>query len=105
MVLWEISQNSQESICVGIPFLVFSREFCEICKKTFLAEQHRTIASDYISINSSEESIAKQNFKLWDKNWSVCINLSQKFKLLKKAVQVKEQVSEAGFRRLQIRCS
>ena len=33
-----------------------------------------------------------------------CINLSQKSKLLKREVQVKEQVSEAGVRRLQIRC-
>ena len=34
-----------------------------------------------------------------------CINLSQKSKLLKREVQVKEQVSEAGVRRFQIRCS
>ena len=33
------------------------------------------------------------------------INLSQKCKLLKRTIQVKEQVSEAGVRRLQIRCS
>ena len=53
-MLWEISQNSQENICAGISFLVFSCEFCEICKNTFFAEQHRTTASDYSSINSSE---------------------------------------------------
>ena len=28
------------------PILVFSCEFCEICKSTFFAEQHRTPASD-----------------------------------------------------------
>ena len=27
------------------PFLVFSFEFCKICKNTFLAEQHRTTAN------------------------------------------------------------
>ena len=50
-MLWEISQNSQENICVGISFLVFSCEFCEIRKNTCFAEQHRTTASDYSSIN------------------------------------------------------
>ena len=36
----------------------------------------------------------------------VIINLSQKCKLLKRTVQEKEEhVSEAGVRRLQIRCS
>ena len=29
-------QNSQENICAGIPFLVFSREFCEIFKTSNL---------------------------------------------------------------------
>ena len=38
--LWEIPQNSQESICAGISLLVFSCEFFEICKNTFFAEQH-----------------------------------------------------------------
>ena len=46
-MLWEISQNSQEKISAGISFLVFSCEFCEICKSTFFAEQHRTTVSDY----------------------------------------------------------
>ena len=59
-MLWEISQNSQENICAGISFLVFSCEFCEICKNNFFAEQHRTTASDYSSINSSEGSIGKR---------------------------------------------
>ena len=36
--------------------LVFSCEFCEISKNTFFAEQQRTTASDYSSINSSEGS-------------------------------------------------
>ena len=64
-MLWEISQNSQENICAGISFLVFSCEFCGICKNTFFAEQHRTTASDYSSINSSEGSVGKRNRKLW----------------------------------------
>ena len=50
-MLWEISRNSQENICVGISFLVFSCEFCGICKNTFFAKQYRTTASDYSSIN------------------------------------------------------
>ena len=62
-VVRNFAEFTRKHLCRN-PFLVFSREFCEICKKTFHAEQHRTIASDYISINSSEESIAKQNFKL-----------------------------------------
>ena len=45
-------------------------------------------SSDCTSINSSEGRIGKQNRKL-----------------LKRAVQVKEQVSEAVVRRLQIWCS
>ena len=64
IVLWEISQNSQENICVGTFFLirlnsvdlqlhwkrklgqVFSCEFCKIHKNTFFAEHHQTTASD-----------------------------------------------------------
>ena len=38
-------------------FLVFSCELCEICKNIFFAEQRKTTASDYSSINSSEGSI------------------------------------------------
>ena len=34
-MLWEISQNSQENICAGISFLVFSCEFCQICNNAF----------------------------------------------------------------------
>ena len=67
-MLRKISQNSPENICAGRSFLVFSCEFCEICKSTFFAEQHRTTASDYSSINSSERSIGKWNCKLWYKN-------------------------------------
>ena len=67
-MLWKISQNSQGNICAGRSFLVFSCEFCEICKSTFFAEQHRMTASDYSSINSSERSIGKWNCKLWYKN-------------------------------------
>ena len=46
------------------PFLVFSCEFCEICKSTLFAEQHQATASDYSSINRSEGSIGKLNCKL-----------------------------------------
>ena len=100
-MFWEVSQNSQENTCAGISFLVSS---C-IRKNTFFVEQHRTTGSDYRSVNSSEGSIDKQNRKLWYKNSSICVNLSQKCKLLKRAVQVKEQVSEAVTCRPQIRCS
>ena len=34
---------------------LFSCEICEICRNTFFAENHRTTASDYSSINKSEE--------------------------------------------------
>ena len=59
-MLWEISRNSQESISARIS-LVFSCQFCGICKNTFSAEQHRTTASDYSSINSNEGAIGKRN--------------------------------------------
>ena len=59
-MLWEISQNSQENICAGISFLVFSCEFCEIYKNTFFAEQHRTTASDYSRINSIKVVLANK---------------------------------------------
>ena len=49
-MFWEISLNSQGNVCAGI-FLVFSCDFCEICKNNIFAEQHRTTASDYNSIN------------------------------------------------------
>ena len=62
-MLWEISQNLQENIWARIFFLVFSCELCEICKNIFFVEQNRTSASDYSSINSSEGSISKLNYK------------------------------------------
>ena len=83
-MLSEISENSQENICAGISFLVFSCGFCEFCKNTLFVEQHRTTASDYSSMNSSQGSISKRNYKLGFKNLSICINLSQKCKLLKR---------------------
>ena len=51
-------------------FLVFSCEFsCKICKNTFFAEQYRTTASDYSSINSSV-TLLKRDFNpgafLWN---------------------------------------
>ena len=64
---------------------VFSRENCW---NTFFAENHWTTASDCRNINSNKGRIGKQNRKL-----------------LKRAVQVKEQVSETVVCRLQIRYS
>ena len=60
----------------------------ENCWNTFFAEHHRTTASDCSDISINERKIGKQNRKL-----------------LKRTVQVKEQVSEAIVRRLRIRCS
>ena len=42
---------------------VFSCEFWEISKNTFLAEHDQTTTSDYSSIKSSERRIGKQKFK------------------------------------------
>ena len=65
----EISQNSQENTCARVSFLiklqalnfiknetlaqVFSCEFCEISKNTFLAEHLRVTASDHQSLEYS----------------------------------------------------
>ena len=54
----------------------------------FFAEHHRTTTSDCSNININEGTTGKQNRELF-----------------KRAVQVKEQVSEEVVRRLQIRCS
>ena len=78
-------------------FLVFSCEFCKICKNTFFTEQHWTTASDYSSIHSSEESTGNQTVNYETR--------TKAYVLLKREVQVKEQVPEAGVCRLQIRCS
>ena len=61
---------------------------CFLVKFAKFAEHQRKTASDCSSIISSKEIIGKQNRKL-----------------LKKAVEVKEQVPEAVVCRLQIRCS
>ena len=42
----------------------FKKGVCEICKNTVLAEQLRTTASHYGSINSSGESTGKLNYEL-----------------------------------------
>ena len=48
-VLLEISQNSQESTCARVFFLIklqdFFGEFCKISKNTFFTEHLRTTAS------------------------------------------------------------
>ena len=98
---------TKKNICAGISFLikfnsvdlqliikiesleqVFSCEICKICWNNFFKEHHRSTASDSSSMNNTEGRIAKQNCEL-----------------LKRAFQVKEQISEAAVRRLQIRCS
>ena len=73
---------------------VFSCEVCGICWNTFFKEHHRTTACDYSSISSREWRIGKRNCELRYKSYSMCTNLSRKCKLLKRAVQMKEQVSE-----------
>ena len=55
------------------PAQLFSCEFCEICKNTFLAEHHLMTASDYDSIKSSGWGIGKWNCKLWYRNQGVAI--------------------------------
>ena len=42
------------------PFLVFSCEFCEICKKTFFTEQQRTTASDIALSIVAKEVLANE---------------------------------------------
>ena len=46
------------------PLLVFSCELSEICKNTFLAEEHWMTASNYNSINSSEECTGSRDCEL-----------------------------------------
>ena len=48
--------------------------------------------------------LANETVNYDTKTKAYCINLSQKCKLLKRTVQVKEQVSVAAVRRPQIRC-
>ena len=61
------------------------------------------IKSSY-SVRIEENTDQKKN-PYFDTFQRICINLSQKCDLLKSAVQVKEQVSEAVVLRPQIRCS
>ena len=42
------------------PSLVFSCEFCEICKNPFFAEQHRATASDYSSSIVANKVLANE---------------------------------------------
>ena len=57
----EISQNLQENICAGILFRCFLVNFAKPVTSPFFAEQHSTTASEYSSINSSEESTVLVN--------------------------------------------
>ena len=105
-MLREISQNSQENTCAGIAFLVFSCEFCEICKNIFFVEQHWTTASDYSSIKSSEGGVLANVTVNYDTKTKAYILIwARSASYLKGAVLVKEQVSEAVVCKPQIRCS
>ena len=85
---WEISQNSQQSISVGIFFLIKLNSvdlqlhekrdssagvflwILQIRKNTFFSKHHQTDGSNCSSISSisNEGRIGKQNCKLWSKN-------------------------------------
>ena len=95
---------------------MFSCKFWGICKNAFFAEQHRTTASDYSSINSSEVVLANETVNydtkalrekcLNSKSLYYGVNLriqSEHWKI--RTVQVKEQVSEAVVRRPQFKCT
>ena len=69
-VLWkkvflEISQNSQESTCARVPFLiklqVFSSEFCEIFKNTFFYRTPLVAVSDH----SHKKQIVRKHGPNW----------------------------------------
>ena len=74
----EISQNLQEKICAGIPFLVFSCEFCEICKNNFLVEQHgwllliiaASVVAKEILSKETDETKTKAYVLTWAKSVS-----------------------------------
>ena len=48
------------NICAGIPFLVFSCEFCEIFKNTFFAEQHRRLLLSIAVSIAAKELLANE---------------------------------------------
>ena len=52
-IMRSFTEFTRKHLCQNL-FFVFSCEFCETCKTTLFAEQHRTTASEYSSINSSE---------------------------------------------------
>ena len=45
-VMRNFAEFAGKNLCQNL-FLVFSCQFCETCKITFFAEQHRTTASEY----------------------------------------------------------
>ena len=71
------------------------REFSQICWTTFFAKHHRTTASDYNSIHSSEEKNKTLTYDTEIKH----TNLSEKCNLSKRTVKSKEQVQPRTFRR------
>ena len=77
-MLREFSQKSQENACAESVFdkvkgcrsatlrlqrRYFLVNFAKFVRTHFFGEHHRTTASDYSSMNSSEEGINKQSFK------------------------------------------
>ena len=69
MVLWNISQNSQENLCDGISFLVFSYEVLRNLQEHLFCRVVEDKCWWFSSINSNKASIGKRNYnKLWSKN-------------------------------------
>ena len=132
---WEISQNSQKNIWAGIYFLIklysvdpqlykkrvfsarcFLAKFAKFVGTRFC----RTLTDEWFWLKqyllSVSYSVSVSSIYFWRGNWQtkrqiMTWKLKHKYqfwpevKLLKRAVQVKEQVSEAVIHRLQVRCS
>ena len=84
-------------------FGIFFVNFSEICVKTYFAEQHRTTASDYSSINSSEV-LANETVN-YDTTEAYVLIWARSVRFFKKGSPGKRTSSEAVVCRPQIRCS
>ena len=105
MVFWEISLNSQENICNGISFWCFLVNFAKFARTPLLQNSSgRLLLIIAVSI-VAKGVLANQTVNYETRTKAYVIIWASSLKLLKREVQVKEQVSEAGFRRFQIRCS
>ena len=100
-VMRNFARKHKENICAKVFFWCFVVNFAKSVRKLFLQNSTRRL----LSINSNEGNIGKQNCKLWYKDWSIYISLSQKCKLLKRVAQVKVKVLETVVRRIQIKSS